>query len=45
MTEDKVAMETSNSPKVVHGKDKSKEKGLAIEISTTGGRSCCNQRI
>ena len=37
MTEDKVAMKTSNSPKVVHGKDKSKEKGLAIEISTTGG--------
>ena len=34
---EKVAMKTSNSPKVVHGKDKSKEKGLAIEISTTGG--------
>lgn len=29
-------MTTSNSPKVVHGKDKSKEKGVAIEISTTG---------
>lgn len=26
-----------DSPKVVHGKDKSKEKGVAIEISTTGG--------
>lgn len=37
MTEDKVAMKTSNSLKAVHGKDKSKEKGLAIEISTTGG--------
>lgn len=30
-------MTTSNSPKIVHGKDKSKEKDLAIEISTTGG--------
>lgn len=30
-------MTTSNSPKVVHGKDKSKEKSLAIEITTTGG--------
>lgn len=30
-------MTTSNSPKVVHGKDESKEKGLAIEIATTGG--------
>lgn len=37
MTEDEVAMKTSNSPKVVHGKDESKEKGLVIEISTTGG--------
>lgn len=30
-------MTTSNSPRVVHGKDKSKEKSLAIEITTTGG--------